>query len=194
MTVEQELPLETCDTIHLNGAWGSTPRPAAAGARSPLSLAARRYVADPRAKSRESAVKLLVRTAGFDANLLLNVGPPPSGELQREAVDTLHEVGTWLRRFGHSVYSTRGGPSPPMDWGVTTQNNASVFVHVIEWPVPGAPIDLLLPGVQFSELRPVVTVLSCTAPNCEQKGGVRAPPPTSLARRALPGRYGQRAE
>lgn len=127
-------------------------------------------------------MKLLVRTAGFDANLLLNVGPPPSGELQREAVDTLHEVGTWLRRFGHSVYSTRGGPSPPMDWGVTTQNNASVFVHVIEWPVPGAPIDLLLPGVQFSELQPAATVLSCTAPNCEQKGGVRAlPQPLSRA-------------
>lgn len=75
-----------------------------------------------------------MRAAGNDANLLLNVGPRPDGTIQPEAVERLKAIGEWLRRFGTSIYGTRGGPVPPRSWGVTTQRGDSVFVHVLDWP------------------------------------------------------------
>ena len=76
----------------------------------------------------------LVRAAGNNANLLLNIGPRPDGTIQPEAVERLRVIGDWLRTYGTSIYGTRGGPIAPRDWGVTTQRGDSIFVHVLHWP------------------------------------------------------------
>jgi alpha-L-fucosidase len=108
-----ELPLETCETI--NGAWGYNKN-------------------DHRFKSTRDLVHYLVKAAGMNANFLLNVGPMPSGKIQPEFVERLHEVGQWLDRNGESVYATRGGPVPPQAWGVTTRSKKGdrVYVHVLD--------------------------------------------------------------
>jgi len=107
------LPLEMCDTI--NNSWG--------------------YNAEDKSyKSLEQIVHLLVKAAGYDANLLLNVGPRPDGTIQPEFVERLREVGDWLAKNGESIYGTRGGPIPPRPWGVTTHAGDRVFVHVLDWP------------------------------------------------------------
>ena len=107
------LPLET--SLTMNGSWGFN-------------------LTDTTFKSTATLIRYLVRAAGNDANLLLNVGPRPDGTIQPEAVTRLREVGRWLERFGVSIYGTRGGPIAPRDWGVTTQRGDSVFVHVLAWP------------------------------------------------------------
>jgi alpha-L-fucosidase len=121
-----DLPREMCDTI--SGAWG-------------FNLQDRQY------KSAKELVHLLVKAAGYDANLLLNVGPMPNGKIQPEFVSRLHEVGEWLRLHGSSIYETRGGPVPPRPWGVTTHKADIVYVHVLDWsdtalvvPALGAPV------------------------------------------------------
>ena len=43
---------------------------------------------------------MLVRAAGNNANLLLNIGPMPNGEIQPEFVERLHAVGEWVSRYG----------------------------------------------------------------------------------------------
>ena len=78
-------------------------------------------------------MQLLVKAAGYDANLLLNVGPRPDGTIQPEFVKRLAEVGEWLKKNGETIYGTRGGPLPPRPWGVTTQKGDRVFVHVLDW-------------------------------------------------------------
>lgn len=118
------LPLETCETI--NGAWGYN-------------------ASDQRFKSTRDLIHYLVRAAGANANFLLNVGPMPSGEIQPEFRERLAAVGAWLREHGDSIYGTRGGPMPSRPWGVTTQNDTHVFLHILDWP------DRLLPlpaGIQ----------------------------------------------
>jgi alpha-L-fucosidase len=92
--------------------------------------------ADHSHKSLEELVHLLVKASGYDANLLLNVGPKPDGTIQPEFVERLAEVGDWLRENGESIYGTRGGPITPRPWGVTTHKGSRVYVHVLDWPDP----------------------------------------------------------
>lgn len=113
--VVSALPLETAETV--NNSWGFN-------------------LADTDFKSVPDLVRLLVRAAGHDANLLLNVGPRPDGTIEPEQADRLRGIGAWLERYGTSIYGTRGGPVEPQPWGVTTQRGDTVFVHVLDWGQP----------------------------------------------------------
>lgn len=104
------LPLETCDTI--NTSWGYSE-------------------SDKKFKSPRDLVQQLVRSAGNNANFLLNVGPMPDGAIQPEFRERLAEMGKWLRANGEAVYGTRGGPVPPQSWGVSTQKEGFVYLHVL---------------------------------------------------------------
>jgi len=106
------LPLETCDTI--NGAWGYNS-------------------SDKRFKSTTQLIHYLVKAAGNNANFLLNVGPMPNGKIQPEFVERLRAMGQWLRKYGDSIYGTRGGPVKPRPWGVTTQKGTRIYVHILDW-------------------------------------------------------------
>ena len=113
--VDTALPLESSNT--LNGSWGFN-------------------IGDSKYKSAETVEEMLVRAAGNNSNLLLNIGPMPNGEIQQEFIDRLHAVGEWLSRYGESIYGTRGGPIAPADWGVTTQKGDKIFIHVLNWNAP----------------------------------------------------------
>ena len=69
------LPLETCQTM--NGSWGYRMR-------------------DQNYKSVDELIRYLVSTAGRDANLLLNVGPQPDGNIPAAALERLAAMGEWL--------------------------------------------------------------------------------------------------
>jgi alpha-L-fucosidase len=113
--VSDQLPLESSNT--LNGSWGFN-------------------ISDNKYKSVEEVEEMLVRAAGNNSNLLLNIGPMPNGEIQPEFVSRLRAVGEWVSRYGDSLYGTRGGPWMPGDWGVSTQKKDKVYVHVLHWNAP----------------------------------------------------------
>lgn len=108
--INRSLPLETCQTM--NGMWGY-------------------MIADQNYKSAKTLVRCLVRAAGRDANLLLNIGPQPDGELPAVAVQRLAEIGEWMKVYGETIYGTRGGFIEPQSWGVTTQKGNRLFVHIL---------------------------------------------------------------
>ncbi len=85
-------------------------------------------------KSLEECIDTLVRCAGGDGNLLLNVGPMPTGEIEPRQVARLKEMGAWLERYGEAIYATHGGPFRPGPWGASTYSGARVYVHVLDWP------------------------------------------------------------
>jgi len=87
---------------------------------------------------------MLIRGAGGDGNVLLNVGPRPDGMIDPEQASRLKEVGDWLQKYGESIYGTRGGPFKPAAWGVSTRKDKQIFVHVVEWPAEG---PLTLPSI-----------------------------------------------
>ena len=104
------LPLEMCQTM--NSAWGYR-------------------IDDPWYKSVRELVHLLVRAAAKNANLLLNIGPMANGELPAPALDRLAGLGRWMRGHSVSVDGTTSTPVPEQSWGVTTQNDRTLFLHIL---------------------------------------------------------------
>ena len=107
---ETGVPLETCETM--NGMWGYK-------------------ITDQDYKSTKTLIHYLVNAAGKNANLLMNIGPQPDGELPAVALERLAEMGEWMKTYGETIYGTRGGIVAPHDWGVTTQKGNRLFVHIL---------------------------------------------------------------
>ena len=133
------LPLETCQTM--NGMWG--------------------YKAiDTNYKSTTELIRFLVKTAGLGANLLLNIGPQPNGELPATALDRLRGMGEWLKINGETIYGTEGSPFAEQPWGTATRNGERLFLHIIK---PGTteihlPSDIKVRKAEiFSSRIPVET-------------------------------------
>ena len=105
-------PWESCVT--LTGSWGYKP--------------------DSPVKSPKQVIDLLVQCATGDGNLMLNVGPMPTGEVAPKEIEVLNVVGDWMAKFGESIYQTRGGPLRNASWGGTTHRGDTVYVHVLKWP------------------------------------------------------------
>ena len=104
------LPLETCETM--NGIWGYK-------------------ITDQNYKSAQDIIRMLVNASGRNANLLMNLGPQPNGELPALGLQRLHEVGQWMKKYGDTIYGTRGGDLAPQEWGVTTRKGNQLYVHVL---------------------------------------------------------------
>jgi alpha-L-fucosidase len=85
-------------------------------------------------KSLDECIQTLVRVAGGDGNLLLNVGPMPDGRIEPRQVDRLREMGQWLRRYGESIYGTRGGPYKTTAWLASTCRDNVVYLHILGQP------------------------------------------------------------
>ena len=133
-----DLPLETCETM--NGMWGYK-------------------MTDLDYKPTRELIHYLVRAAGRDANLLLNIGPRPDGTLPEEALQRLKEMGQWLDVYGETIYGTRGGCIAPHPWGVTTQKGNRLFVHILDLqdqalflPIEGRKVKRAL---RFADRKPV---------------------------------------
>lgn len=105
-----QLPLETCETM--NNTWGYS-------------------ITDLKYKSEKELIHYLVKAAGNNANLLMNVGPRPDGTFPDIAIQRYKAMGDWLKVYGESIYGTRGGLVTPRDWGVTTQKGNTLYVHIL---------------------------------------------------------------
>ncbi|GAB3903042.1 alpha-L-fucosidase [Mucilaginibacter boryungensis] len=112
------LPLETCETM--NDSWGFN-------------------ITDTKYKSVPSLIHYMVNAAGYNANFLLNIGPMPNGAIQPEFIDTLKNVGQWMKANGATIYGTRGNLIPQQSWGTVTMKNKTIYVHILK-PVGNKPV------------------------------------------------------
>jgi len=116
-------PWETCMT--LGGQWAWKPK--------------------DRVQSFDECIHILVRCAGGDGNLLLNVGPTPEGLIETRQMGRLAEIGAWMSRYGNTIYGTRGGPFLPAKWGVCTYRGSDIYVHILDCKAIGD--QLMLPPI-----------------------------------------------
>lgn len=106
-----QLPLETCNTM--NGMWGYK-------------------VADQNYKDTRTLIRYLVTARGMGANLLLNIGPQPSGELPAAAVERLRAIGEWMKTYRPTVYGVKAGDFPATEWGTSTRRGDRLYVHIFD--------------------------------------------------------------
>jgi alpha-L-fucosidase len=116
-----ERPWETCMTICRQWSW----KP------------------DDKMKTLAECLQTLIRTAGGDGNLLFNVGPMPSGEIESRQIERLQEMGAWLANYGSSIYGTRGGPFKPAKHVVSTRQGNTVYLHILAWPAETLTLPVL---------------------------------------------------
>lgn len=109
---QMDPPWESCMTIsgHNHWAWGGE--------------------ADG-VKSLAACLEMIIRAAGGDGNILLNVGPRPDGLIDPEQAERLKEIGAWFAKNGESIYGTRGGPWKPTPAVASTRKGDTVFIHVL---------------------------------------------------------------
>ena len=116
------------------------------------------YKPDEKLRSKEECLSGLVRCAIGDGNLLFNVGPRPDGLIEPSHAARLREMGDFLRKYGESIYATRGGPFIAPDdkkregnaqhvvghggfalgggdwWGGSTHSGSTIYLHIMRWP------------------------------------------------------------
>ena len=107
---ESRYPWELCATI-TEGPWGYDP--------------------SAKIKPLDHLIRLLVSAVGRDGNFILNVGPRPDGQIDPAQAQRLREIGAWLGKYGESIYSTRGGPYLPGDFGVSTYRDKTIYLHIL---------------------------------------------------------------
>ena len=109
---------------------------------------------DDKLKPYTDGIQMLVSCAIGDGNLALNTNPMPDGRIEPRQVESFQKIGGWLRKYGESIYGTRGGPfvAPDMGkrqfghdrtrfqmpggdwWGGTTHKGNDVYLHILRWP------------------------------------------------------------
>jgi alpha-L-fucosidase len=107
---------ETCMTI--NNTWAYNPT-------------------DKAYKSTDDLLGVLAKTASGGGNLLLNIGPMPTGEIQPEFRERLEAIGQWMKVNGASIYGTQAGPRKVCPGQRITMRPGRLYVHIITPPEGG---------------------------------------------------------
>ena len=99
--------------------------------------------------SYETCLKYLISCAGGDGNLLMNVGPMPTGQIDPREENRILKVGKWLEKNGESIYGTCGGPFMPDSTIVSTYKGNQIFVFAMNLKNEG----FNLPGLKGNILK-----------------------------------------
>ena len=119
---ERERPWETCATIGSGWSWNAKTSEGT--------------------KSLRQCLHMLINTAGRDGNLLLNVAPRADGTFEPVQAKRLAGIGQWMKKYGHTIYGTRGGPILPSKGFVSTCKGDKVYLHLMN-----SQQSLLLPDL-----------------------------------------------
>lgn len=81
----------------------------------------------------EKCLDYLISCAGGNGNLLMDIGPLPTGQIDPREENRLLEVGDWLKTNGEAIYATQGGPFKPGKWGVATRKGKDIYLIIANW-------------------------------------------------------------
>ena len=122
---------------------------------------------DDKLKPYTDGIQMLVACAVGDGNLALNTNPMSDGRIEPRQVENFRKIGDWLRKYGESIYGTRGGPfvAPDMGkrqfghdrtrfqmpggawWGGSTRKDDAIYLHILRWPANTITLPPIRPRI-----------------------------------------------
>jgi len=82
-------------------------------------------------------IQLLAKAASRNGNLLLNIGPKGDGSFDAKDSKILSGIEKWVSKNSESIYKAHKTSLPLQSWGVTTQSDNKLYLHVFNWPKDG---------------------------------------------------------
>jgi hypothetical protein len=82
-------------------------------------------------------IQLLAKAAARGGNVLMNVGPMGTGEMDPNDVAILRGIGDWWQVNGEAIRGTTRTPLPAQSWGESTRKGNRLYLHVFNWPANG---------------------------------------------------------
>ena len=95
---------------------------------------------DHQYKTPEMLVRKLVECVSKGGNMILNVGPDAKGNIPKESVEILKEVGNWMDKNKESIYGCGISDLEKPDWGRYTEKDGVIYAHVYETPLGALPL------------------------------------------------------
>ena len=71
----------------------------------------------------------------------MNIGPMGNGRMDAKDLQILKGIGAWMSKNGESIHGAKSSPLPLQSWGVVTQKENKLYLHVFGWPENGV-LDL----------------------------------------------------
>lgn len=103
-------------------------------------------------KSFRTVLHQFVNCVCGNGNYLLSIGARGDGTLDPRDTGRILEVGSWLEKYGESIYQTQGGPWLPGTWGGSTYNGKTIYLHILDVPENGS---FVLPHIENTILNAV---------------------------------------
>tara|TARA_B110001450_G_scaffold85386_1_gene81259 strand:+ start:5877 stop:8072 length:2196 start_codon:yes stop_codon:yes gene_type:complete len=88
-------------------------------------------------KPSKEIIHILIDVVSKGGNLLLDVGPPASGEIPAAALKSMKEIGMWLEINGEGIYNTRSFKyfqENDQIYYTQSKNGETIYALCYEWP------------------------------------------------------------
>ncbi len=125
------VPWELCMTI--NNSWGYNK-------------------SDNNYKSADNIIYMLVNCVSKNGNLLLNVGPDARGNIPQRSIETLEEIGSWMKDNHDGIYGCGPALLDKPEWGWYTQKGNTVYAHIANFNVGPVCLDNMMGKVKSATL------------------------------------------
>lgn len=83
-------------------------------------------------KTTENVIHMLVECVSKGGNMLINVGPNAKGDIPKDSIRILKEVGEWMRVNSDSIYGCGKSSLAKPEWGRYTQNGKMLYAHIYD--------------------------------------------------------------
>jgi len=88
-------------------------------------------------------IQLLASGVSRGGNILMNIGPKGDGSFDAKDQQILDSMAVWIKKNAASIEKTKASPLPLQNWGVITQKDEKLYLHVFNWP---SDANLLVAG------------------------------------------------
>lgn len=79
-------------------------------------------------------VELFAKAISRNGNILMNIGPMGDGRIDPLDVTILEGIRDWMKDNEKSLRNCGQSGLPIQEWGVTTRQDNTVYLHVTQWP------------------------------------------------------------